>query len=237
MKRASIAFPIAFVAAGVFGAIAALIIGFFCVRLTKIYFAMLTLAFSQIVWATAFKWNSLTGGDTGFIGIPFPQYLDSRTRFYYFTLLIVILCLFIIRKVLNSPFGRILTTIRENPERTEFIGINVKLFQLVAFIIAGFFSAIAGALFGIFNHSVFPDILFWPASAEVLIMTILGGMYSFFGPVVGAAVLLYLRMQVASYTQYWPLILGMVLAVLLFFFPGGIVGFLQTRLMLLRGNR
>jgi branched-chain amino acid transport system permease protein len=237
MNRASIAFPIAFVAAGVFGAIAALIIGFFCVRLTKIYFAMLTLAFSQIVWVTAFKWNSLTGGDTGFIGIPFPQYLDSRTRFYYFTLLIVILCLFIIRKVLNSPFGRILTTIRENPERTEFIGINVKLFQLVAFIIAGFFSAIAGALFGIFNHSVFPDILFWPASAEVLIMTILGGMYSFFGPVVGAAVLLYLRMQVASYTQYWPLILGMVLAVLLFFFPGGIVGFLQTRLMLLRGNR
>ena len=237
MKRVSIAFPIAFVAAGVFGAVAALIIGFFCVRLTKIYFAMLTLAFSQIVWAIAFKWNSLTGGDTGFIGIPFPQYLDSRTRFYYFTLLMVILCLFIIRKVINSPFGRILTTIRENPERTEFIGINVKLFQLIAFIISGFFSAVAGALFGIFNHSVFPDILFWPASAEVLIMTILGGMYSFFGPVVGAAVLLYLRMQVASYTQYWPLILGMTLSVLLFFFPGGIVGFLQTRLMLLKGKR
>jgi branched-chain amino acid transport system permease protein len=237
MKRASVAFPIAFAAAGIFGAIAALIIGFFCVRLTKIYFAMLTLAFSQIVWAIAFKWNSLTGGDTGFIGIPFPQYLDSRTRFYYFTLLMVILCLFIIRKVLNSPFGRILTTIRENPERTEFIGINVKLFQLIAFIISGFFSAIAGALFGIFNHSVFPDILFWPASAEVLIMTILGGMYSFFGPVVGAAILLYLRMQVASYTQYWPLILGTTLAVLLFFFPGGIVGFLHTRLMLLKGNR
>jgi branched-chain amino acid transport system permease protein len=237
MKRVSLVFPLAFVTAGAFGAIAALIIGFFCVRLTKIYFAMLTLAFSQIVWALAFKWNSLTGGDTGFIGIPFPQYLDSRTRYYYFTFAVVAFSLFIILKIINSPFGRILTTIRENPERTEFIGINVKLFQLVAFMISGFFSAIAGALFGVFNHSVFPDTLFWPASAEVLIMVILGGMYSFFGPVVGAAVLLYLRMQVATYTQYWPLILGMILAVLLFFFPGGIVGFVQTRLAVLRGNR
>ena len=237
MGKASVIFPIAFLAAGLFGAAAALIIGFFCVRLTKIYFAMLTLAFSQIVWAAAFKWNSLIGGDTGFIGIPFPEYLDSKTRYYYFTLAMVIVCLFIIRKVVNSPFGRILTTIRENPERTEFIGINVKFFQLVAFIISGFFSAIAGALFGIFNHSVFPDLLFWPASAEVLIMTILGGMYSFFGPVVGAAVLLYLRLQVTSYTQYWPLILGTILAVLLFFFPGGIVGFLQTRLTLLKESR
>jgi branched-chain amino acid transport system permease protein len=237
MKKASVAFPIAFVAAGVFGAVAAMIIGFFCIRLIKIYFAMLTLAFSQIVWAIVFKWNSLTGGDTGFIGIPFPQHLDSKTRFYYFTLVVVVFSLFVLRKMVHSPFGRILTTIRENPERTEFIGINVKLFQLVAFMISGFFSAISGALFGIFNHSIFPDLLFWPASAEVLIMTILGGIYSFFGPAVGAVVLLYLRMQVASYTEYWPLILGTILAVLLFFFPGGIVGSLQSLFARLRGNR
>lgn len=237
MKKASVAFPIAFGAAGLFGALAAMIIGFFCIRLTKIYFAMLTLAFSQIVWAIVFKWNSLTGGDTGFIGIPFPQHLDSKTRFYYFTLVVVVLSLFVLRKMVNSPFGRILTTIRENPERTEFIGINVKLFQLVAFMVSGFFSAISGALFGIFNHSIFPDLLFWPASAEVLIMTILGGMYSFFGPVVGAAVLLYLRIEVASYTEYWPLILGTILALLLFFFPGGIVGSLKSLLARLRGNR
>jgi branched-chain amino acid transport system permease protein len=198
---------------------------------------MLTLAFSQIVWAIVFKWNSLTGGDTGFIGIPFPQHLDSKTRFYYFTLVVVVFSLFVLRKMVHSPFGRILTTIRENPERTEFIGINVKLFQLVAFMISGFFSAISGALFGIFNHSIFPDLLFWPASAEVLIMTILGGIYSFFGPAVGAVVLLYLRMQVASYTEYWPLILGTILAVLLFFFPGGIVGSLQSLFARLRGNR
>jgi len=237
MKKASIAFPIAFSTAAVFGAIAALIIGFFCIRLTKIYFAMLTLAFSQIVWAIVFKWNSLTGGDNGIIGIPFPQHLDSPTRFYYFTLVIVVCSFYVLRKAMDSPLGRMLTTIRENPERTEFIGINVKLFQLISFMISGFFSAIAGALFAIFNHSIFPDLLFWPQSAEVLIMALLGGMYSFFGPLVGAAVMLYLRMLVTSYTQYWPLIMGTILAVLLFFFPGGIVGFLKTQRLFSRGNR
>jgi branched-chain amino acid transport system permease protein len=237
MKKASIAFPISFAAAGVFGAMAALIIGFFCIRLTKIYFAMLTLAFSQIVWAMAFKWNSLTGGDTGLIGVNFPAHLDSPTRFYYFTLVVVVLSLYLLRKLVNSPFGRILTTIRENPERTEFIGINVKLFQLIAFMISGFFAALAGALFGIFNHSIFPDFIFWPQSAEVLIMSLLGGIYNFFGPLVGAAVLLYLRMQVTSFTQYWPLILGTILALILFFFPGGIVGFLKNQRIFAKWNR
>jgi branched-chain amino acid transport system permease protein len=229
MKKASVPFLLAFLAAGALGGISALAIGFFCVRLTKVYFAMLTLAFSQIVWAIAFKWNSLTGGDNGLIGIPFPAFLDSKVHFYYFTLAVVAGSLFLLRKVVNSPFGRILTTIRENPERTEFIGINVKLFQLMAFMISGIFAALGGALFGIFNHSVFPDILFWPASAEVLIMSLLGGIYSFFGPLVGSAVLLFLRMQVSSYTEHWPLILGFTLAFLLFFFPGGIMGFAQAR--------
>jgi branched-chain amino acid transport system permease protein len=237
MKKASVPFPLAFAAAGALGGISALVIGFFCVRLTKVYFAMLTLAFSQIVWAMAFKWNSLTGGDNGFVGVPFPQFLDSKVLFYYFTLGVVAGSLFLLRKVVNSPFGRILTTIRENPERTEFIGIHVKLFQLIAFMISGVFAAIAGALFGIFNHSVFPDILFWPASAEVLIMTLLGGIYNFFGPVVGAALLLFVRMQVTSYTEHWPLILGFTLALLLFFFPGGILGFLQARFARPGGNR
>ena len=237
MKKASLAFPFAFLAAGISGALGALIIGFFCVRLTQIYFSMLTLAFSQIVWAIVFKWNSLTGGDTGLIGINFPAYIDSNTRFYYFTLAVVVISLYVLRKVVDSPFGRILTTIRENPERTEFIGINVKLFQLIAFMISGAFAAFSGALFGIFNHSLFPDLLYWPQSAEVLIMSLLGGIYSFFGPFVGAAILLYMRMLVTSYTQYWPLIMGTILALLLFFFPGGVVGFLKKSRIFTRGAR
>ncbi len=99
MKKASLAFPLAFAAAPVAGALGALIIGFFCVRLTKIYFAMLTLAFSQIVWAIVFKWNSLTGGDTGLIGINFPEYIDSSTRFYYFTLAVVVVCLYLLLRI------------------------------------------------------------------------------------------------------------------------------------------
>lgn len=230
MKKVGVPFLISLAAAGIIGAMAALVIGFFCVRLTKIYFAMLTLAFSQIIWAIVFKWNALTGGDTGIYGVDFPKFLDSKIRFFYFTLAVVGLCAFTLRKIIDSPFGRILTTIRENPERTEFIGVNVKLFQLLAFIISGFFSAISGGLFAVFNHSVFPDFCYWPVSAEVLIMTLLGGIYSFFGPMVGAAVLLYLRLEVTSYTMYWPFILGTILVLLLFFFPGGILGFVQDQI-------
>jgi branched-chain amino acid transport system permease protein len=230
IKKAGLVFGVAFALTGLSGAAAALIIGFFCVRLTKIYFAMLTLAFSQIVWAIIFKWNSLTGGDTGIYGIDFPQFIGSKIKFFYFTLIVVVVSVFLLRRIVNSPFGRILTTIRDNPERTESIGINVKLFQLLAFIVSGFFSAISGGLFAIFNHSIFPDFCYWPISAEVLIMTLLGGMYSFFGPMVGAGVLLYLRLEVTSYTQYWPFILGSILVLLLFFFPGGIVGFIQDQI-------
>ena len=230
IKKAGLVFGVAFALTGLSGAAAALIIGFFCVRLTKIYFAMLTLAFSQIVWAIIFKWNSLTGGDTGIYGIDFPEFIGSKTKFFYFTLIVVVVSVFLLRRIVNSPFGRILTTIRDNPERTESIGINVKLFQLLAFIVSGFFSAISGGLFAIFNHSIFPDFCYWPISAEVLIMTLLGGMYSFFGPMVGAGVLLYLRLEVTSYTQYWPFILGSILVLLLFFFPGGIVGFIQDQI-------
>jgi branched-chain amino acid transport system permease protein len=182
------------------------------------------------VWAIVFKWNSLTGGDTGIYGIDFPEFLDSKIRYFYFVLFIVAVSLVVLRKIVNSPFGRILATIRDNPERTEFIGINVKLFQLIAFIISGFFSAIAGGLFAVFNHSVFPDFCHWPMSAEVLIMTLLGGMYSFFGPMVGAGVLLYLRLESTSYTEYWPFILGTILCLILFFAPSGIVGLIQDKI-------
>jgi branched-chain amino acid transport system permease protein len=237
LKKAGTSFGIAFAATGVFGAIAALIIGFFCVRLTKIYFAMLTLAFAQIIWAIVFKWNDLTNGDTGIYGIDFPQFIGSKTKFFYFTLLIVALSVFILHKIVNSPFGRMLTTIRENPERAEFIGVNVKLFELLAFVISGFFSGLAGGLFAVFNHSVFPDFCHWPISAEVLIMTLLGGMYSFFGPLVGVGVLLYLRLEVTSYTEYWPIILGTILTLILFFFRGGIAGFVQSQLVKWRKSK
>ena len=238
MKKIGVPFLLAFPAAGLLAGLFALVFGFFCVRLTRIYFAMLTLAFAQIVWAICFKWNEVTGGEQGMPEIPYPDFawlervataapfLSYRTSeyFYFLTLLMVALCLWLLRRIVGSPFGRMLTTIRENPERAEFIGVNVRRYELGAFVIAGAFAGLAGDLFGIFNRGVFPDFAYWTKSSEVLIMTLLGGMGTFFGPALGALVLLWLNQQIVSYTQYWPLILGTILVVLLFVFPGGIAG-------------
>jgi branched-chain amino acid transport system permease protein len=239
MKTYGFPFAAAFPAAGIGAAGFALVFGFFCVRLTKIYFAMLTLAFSQIVWAVCFKWNDVTGGDQGLPDIPYPDLdwisaipglaeLRIGDRFYLLTLFLVAVCLAVLRQIVRSPFGRMLTTIRDNAERAAFIGLNVRAYELAAFVIAGGFAGLAGALFGIFNRGVFADYVFWSKSAEVMIMTILGGMDYFWGPPVGALALVWLNQQTTSYTEYWPFVLGTLLVVLLFAFPGGIVGGLVT---------
>jgi len=239
MKTAGAPFLVALLAAGVFAALSALVFGFFCVRLTRIYFAMLTLAFAQIVWAICFKWNEVTGGEQGMPEIPYPsfEWVERVARvlpvvggyrtsdYYYFTCLIVVgVCMWMLRRVVSSPFGRMLTTIRENAERAQFIGVNVRRYELAAFVVAGAFAGLAGGLFGIFNRGVFPDFAYWTKSSEVLIMTLLGGMGTFYGPAVGALALIWLNQQIVSYTEYWPLILGLILVFLLFVFPGGLAG-------------
>jgi len=235
MKSANAPFLPSLLAAGVMAGAFALLFGFFCVRLTKIYFAMLTLAFAQIVWAICFKWNDVTGGEQGLPNVPYPSMdwmgalpiVDNfrvGDRFYLTVLVIVALCFAILRRIVDSPFGRVLTVIRDNPERAQFIGVNVRAYQLAAFVVAGLFAGISGGLFGIFNRGVFPDFAFWTKSAEPLIMTILGGMGSFWGPAVGAAAFILLNQQITSFTEYWPLTMGTVLIVLLFVFPGGIAG-------------
>jgi branched-chain amino acid transport system permease protein len=241
MKTYAVPFAIALPAAAAGAAFGALVFGFFCVRLTKIYFAMLTLAFSQIVWAICFKWNDVTGGDQGLPDVPYPDLgwmsaiplfgdFGIADQFYVLTLALVMLSLAAIQRLIASPFGRMLTTIRENPERAASIGLDVRRYELAAFVTAGGFAGIAGALFGIFNRGVFADYVYWPKSAEVMIMTILGGIGHFWGPVVGAATLVLLNQEITSYTEYWPFMLGTILLVLLFAFPGGIVGGLATGL-------
>ncbi len=235
MKTYGVAFYLAFPAAGLGAALFALIAGYFCVRLIKLYFAMLTLAFSQIVWAIAYKWNDVTGGDQGLPEIPYPHLdwmsaipgcgdLSIGARFYLLTLLLVAVSLAIVHRVVRSPFGRVLTTIRDNPERAAFLGINVRLYQLAAFVVAGGLAGLAGALYGIFSRGVFADYVFWSKSAEIVIMTILGGTGYFWGPPVGAAALVWLNQVITDYTQYWSFVLGAILLALLFGFPGGIVG-------------
>jgi branched-chain amino acid transport system permease protein len=248
MKTYAVPFTIALPAAALGAAFGSLVFGFFCVRLTKIYFAMLTLAFSQIIWAICFKWNDVTGGDQGLPDVPYPDLgwmssipfledLRVSDQFYVVTLVVVILSLAAMQRIINSPFGLMLKTIRENPERAASIGLDVRRYELAAFVVAGGFAGIAGALFGIFNRGVFADYVYWPKSAEVMIMTILGGIDHFWGPVVGAATLVLLNQETTSYTEYWPFVLGSMLLVLLFVFPGGIVGGLTSAVAWLRRKR
>jgi len=229
MLKLSWPIALALPGAAVLATLAAAVIGYFCVKLTAIYFGILTLAFAQLVWAIALKWKDVTGGDTGLIGVPMPSWLDAPAHFYYFTLVIVLASGAALWKIVNSAFGRILVATRENPVRAEFIGVNVKRVQLLALVISGGVSGIAGALHSMSNRSVFVELAWWTHSAEVLIMTILGGMHSFIGPAVGAVALIVLERLIREVTEYWPTFLGAILLVVLFVFPSGLAGLAHWR--------
>lgn len=210
-------------------AVLAGIIGYFCVRLSTYYFSMLTLAFGQLIWAVAFKWRAVTGGDDGLLRIIAPSWIGTPTSYYLFTLILVTLAMMALWVVTQSPLGRTLVSIRENETRAEFLGVDTKRIQLVAFVLAGVFAGIAGALFAMFNRSIFPNSAWWLQSAEVLIMVVLGGMNSFFGPAIGAVALILLGRLTLEITVYWPALLAVILIVTLFFFPNGIAGLFGSR--------
>jgi branched-chain amino acid transport system permease protein len=177
------------------------------------------------VWVIVFRWYSFTGGDDGIHGVPLPDLISSSKGTYYFILLVVVLCLLVMYRIVNSPFGKIFQSIRDNPGRSEAIGVDVRRHQLVGLVLASFFAGIAGALFVVAEGSVVPDLLFWNLSMEILIMCLLGGWFTFLGPMFGAATMMSLRTFAGMYTEYWTLILGVLLMVLIFFLPEGIFGF------------
>ena len=214
------AMPTAIVVSMIFSGVVA----WFCTRLTAIYFAMLTLAFSMFIWAIAFKWRAVTGGDDGFVGVKIPEFLDGRMPFYYFTLIIVTLSVALLWLICHSAFGKTLVAVRENMIRAGFVGINTRLIRWTAFVVAGTFAGVAGAILAMYNRGFYTESAFWTESAQVLIMALLGGIYSFFGPAIGAATLYVLERIINEYTEYWPLVLGTILLVILLFLPEGIVG-------------
>ncbi len=222
LKKTGLPFPAAVLAAPLVAALFALVFGFFCIRLTRIYFSMLTLAFSQIVWATAHKWYALTGGDNGLIGVPIPVALSGPRAFYLFTAVVAAGATWGLWRAVNAPFGRTLLAIRENAERAEFVGIHVRRAQLTAFVLSGGVAGLAGALFALFTRGAFPEYAFWTKSAEVLLMTLLGGPHVFLGPALGAGLLILLNSVVTSFTEYWPVVLGAILLALIYLFPGGV---------------
>jgi branched-chain amino acid transport system permease protein len=229
---------LAFSVAIAFSVLAAFIIGFFCVRLDEIYFAMLTLAFGMMVHTILWKWDGLTGGADGLVGIPRPKLnillatieFSSISSYYYLTLVVVGISVFILWIISQSPFGLVLKSIRENHERVEFLGISMKRYRLGSFVISGLFCGVAGALFAPFERSIAPDIAFWTKSAEPVFMSLLGGTKVFFGPAVGATIFMYLREIISGYTELWMIYLGTILIAFVIFLPGGILGFIFDKL-------
>ena len=229
LTRTSVPFWVAAAAGPVMASLFGGLIGWFCVRLSRLYFGMLQISLGSLIWAVVFRWYDLTHGDDGIHGIPLPDWIFSSKSIYYFILSVLAICLVVMYMILKSPFGTTLLAIRDNPERCEAVGINVRRHQLVAIVIATFFAGIAGVLFVVLEGSVFPDLMFWTLSLEVFIMCLLGGWFTFAGPILGAAMMVALRTFIGTYTQYWTLILGVILILLIFFLPEGVMGFLASR--------
>jgi branched-chain amino acid transport system permease protein len=234
LARYGAPFPVAVLAAPVVAALVGAVVGWFCVRRSAVYFALLTLAFAQIIWTVIFEWYDFTGGDNGIVSIPIPDLLLEISHSYYFSLAVVLICIALLWRIVNSPFGKTLQAIRENPVRTEFIAVPVRKYQLAAFVLSSFFLGIAGSLFCIFSGSVFPDYAHWAKSTDMLVVCLLGGIYNFAGPIAGSAVYILISKIIAKNTMYWMFFLGIIVVVLVLYMRNGIVGSLMERISRIR---
>jgi branched-chain amino acid transport system permease protein len=216
------------------GLVAALF-GLLCVRYTRIFFGILTMALSQVLWSLAFKFFWVTGGTDG-LRVPTPTLLGGTVRagsdkfeflshrYYFYVLGVFVICVAVMWIIVHSPFGKALQAIRDNETRAEFVGVQVWHYRWVAFLISGMFTGVAGALWVPLNGLTTPDILHWTFSGKMVFFTVLGGFQTFFGPVVGAVIYNYLETYAVGYTVYWQLVLGIVLVAMVLALPAGIVG-------------
>ena len=210
----------------------ALVIGFFSIRVSGVYFIMLTLAFSQMFYAYTFQVSWL-GAEDGLVGIPRPAVpgldVGGLRGFHAYLLTLVILTALGLWRVVRSPFGHVLRGIHENEARMEALGYAVDRYKLVAFVIAGVVAGVAGSLYVQFNGSITPDAFFWKTSGEALLMVIIGGTGTLGGALLGSAAFILLQSLVSTYTERWMLILGATFISFVLFAPGGIVGALRGR--------
>jgi branched-chain amino acid transport system permease protein len=200
----------------------ALAVGFLSLRHTRIYFAMLTLAFSQLAYAIVLKWRELTGGDEGLYGIPRP--LGSVEAYYYLVLGAVSATLLALWAMLRSPLGLALQAVRDNPERARTLGYNVARLRLLSFTVSGLVTGLAGALYSPLQGAITPEALYWTFSAEIVFMAILGGVRVFLGPFVGGIAYVFIRDYAMDVTEYWLLVMGVTLAALVYALPQGVLG-------------
>jgi branched-chain amino acid transport system permease protein len=216
-------------------AIVSAVFGFICVRYTRIFFSILALALSQVLWSLALKLFWVTGGTDG-LRVPTPTFLGGLIQtsgdklyflsntYYYLVLVMFFLCAGVMWVIVNSPFGKALQAIRDNETRAELVGIQVRKYRLTAFLVSGIFTGLAGTLWVPLNGLTTPDILYWPFSGEIVFLTVLGGFRTFSGPIVGAVVFNYLKSYAVGVTVYWQMLLGVVLVILVLALPTGIVG-------------
>ncbi|MGL5114979.1 MAG: ABC transporter permease [Beijerinckiaceae bacterium] len=220
----------ALVAAPLLAGLAGVVFGWFAVRLTGVYLAMLTLAFAQIAWATAFQWVDLTGGDNGILGVWPDAAFKPKLVYYYLALALAVLLVVGLRRLVFSPFGYALRAGRDSPLRAEATGLDVQRLQWAGFALAGAVAGVAGGLYAFFKGSVFPTYLSIPKSVDALLMVLLGGLQTISGPIVGAFVFIGLQEQLVRATDYWRFILGAAIVLLVILFPKGLVGsFLDWR--------
>ena len=210
----------------------ALLIGFFSVRHTEIYFAMLTLAFGMMVFSLMWNWRSVTGGDDGLYGITrtsislglFSIPIRKQFQFYFVVVFFFLLSALLIYRIYRSPFGLVLAGIRENHVRTEFAGLAVRTYRLGAFVVSGAFAGLAGALAVLLESNITPFAAHWGRSAEPVLVSLIGGLQTFSGPLVGSIVFVVLREVVERFTHNWMLWFGVILLAIIMGFRGGIVG-------------
>lgn len=209
------------------GTVAAAAIGLLVNKKRGIYFGLLTLAFGQMFYIVALRWDEVTGGETGLTGIVRPTLAGFGTNdpltFYYVVLAVFALSIVTIWKITQSPFGSMLAAIKGNEVRTQYLGYNTRYYKLVAFMISGGFSGLAGGLFAWHQFAAYPQTLFWVESGNIVILTLLGGgLSSFLGPILGAAVFVGAQDLISSYTEHWMLFFGLMFIVVVTAFPNGL---------------
>ena len=230
MQKTPVSIPVAILGAIAFSGVLGLLIGAICVRLKEIYFSFLTLAFQMLIHSVILTWTSLTGGDQGLMGgIPRPPFLginlSDHTTLYWFSCVLGVLCLLLMRIILQSPFGATLRMVRDSAERAAFLGIDVWRIKLYAFVLASCMASVGGVVMALFVSGAFPDFGYWTMSGDAIFMIMMGGLHVFIGPVVGAGLLLLFNDIITRTTQYHGLALGLVVLLFALGFKRGITDF------------
>jgi branched-chain amino acid transport system permease protein len=222
-------YPVAVAASFFVPLVFALLFGWFASRLTAVYFSIFSLAFGEAIRGVVHSWDNLTAGTLG-LYYTVPGYLQSPTVYYYYVLVVSVGSLLILRRMVNSPFGMVLKSIRENERRAESLGVNPKVIKVLNLTIAGGFAGLAGSSFGPAVSVLYPNIVGWQTGAIPLWSTLVGGSTVFVGPIIGAVLYESMRTWAISVTEHWPIIEGTILLLILLYNPTGIAGYLSDRL-------